>query len=78
VPQIVERPLVHHVVERDLSGGAMQSHAVSRIVGQRAQQLHVGDALVLEVVEGVFGIGIPVEIKVKRGIVRLQLRTLFR
>jgi hypothetical protein len=44
---------------------------------QRPQKLHVGVALLLEVVEGIFGVGFAIEVEVHLRIVGLELRHLF-
>ncbi len=66
VAKIVYRPLVHHLLQRDLAGLLVKRHALSRAGRQIAQKLHVGFALLLEVVEGVFGVGTTIEVQVKR------------
>ena len=62
VPQIVKRPLMEHLAQGDLTGLPMQRHAAADFRRQVAQVFDVGFALLLEVVESIVRIGIPVQI----------------
>src|SRR5438874_9088172 len=62
MPEIVKRPLMQHVRQRDLARRAMQRHPRAGLVGLRAQEFDVRYTLVFEMIERLVGIGIAVEI----------------
>jgi hypothetical protein len=53
VTQVVQRPFVEHLVQRDLPGLLVQRHSAAGLGRQIAQVRDVGFALLLEVVDGI-------------------------
>src|ERR1035441_7568213 len=78
VPQVVHCPFVEHLRERDLTGFAMQGAPIAGGVGQGAHELHVGLALLLEMVEGILRIGLAIEVVIETGVVGFELGQLDR
>ena len=76
--QIVKRPFEEHLVQRDLPGLLMQRHPATRFGRQVAQVFDVTLALLLEVVEGILRIGVPVQVQIHLRIVRFERRPSLR
>ena len=72
MPEVVQRPLVEHLRQRDGANFQMDGGSVAVLGGKAAEEFQIGFALLLEVIEGVFGIGLGVEIEVVLGVVYAQ------
>ena len=77
MPEIVHGPLMQHLLERDLAGRLVPGSPFAGATRQRPQELDVSLALLLEVIERIFGIGIAIEIEIHLRIVRFELRQIF-
>jgi len=77
VAEIVHRPFVEHLGEGDFAGFLVAGAAVAGAAGEGAQEFDVALALVFEVIEGIFGIGVAVEIVIHAGVVGLELGEVF-
>ena len=65
---------MEHLRKRDRAGLEMDGGARPVLRGEIAQQFQVGFALLLEVIEGIFWIGLGVKFDVELRVVRLKLR----
>ena len=73
VPEVVQGPFVQHLGQRNLPGRAMHRLALARFGGKPTEQLDVSFALVLEMAEVLFGIGVLVNVEVHLRVVGLEL-----
>ncbi len=72
--QIVHGPLMQHLLQGDFAGLLVPRAAFTGASRQGPQILHVGLALLFKMVEGIFRIGIAVQLQVHLRIIRLELR----
>ena len=75
VAQIVERPFVQHLRQGDLAVLLVHRYAIAGAGGKIAEELDVVLALLLEMIEGVLGVGIAIEIEIHLRVVGLELGT---
>src|ERR1035438_4579969 len=77
VPQIVQRPFVQHLRQGDRSHLLVNRLACAGARRQLAQRFDVGLALFLEMIEGILGIHVAIQLQVLLRVVARELRILF-
>lgn len=63
VAEVVKRPFIQHLRHGDLAILLMQGEAIARAGGEVAEELDVVFAQLLEVIEGILGVGIAIEVE---------------
>ena len=74
VSQIVQRPFVQHLRQGDRAHLLVDRRALAGARRQVAQGFDVGLALLLEMVEGILGIHVAVQLQVELRVVAVRIR----
>src|SRR5437773_5292204 len=75
VAEVVEHPFIQHLRHGDLAVLLVKGEAIARAGGEVAEELDVVLALLFEVIEGILGVGIPIEVEIHLRVVGLEFGT---